>query len=124
MARGFVRKIDDLGRIVIPIELRRSAEIMNRDALDMYLVNGTMTLSKGKGRKLDKLGRYTIPMEVRRTQSWDIGQALDIYMEGKEVCIRRYGCEWCDETEDLIEVNGHKLCHACAEKVGAAIIEA
>ena len=117
----FVRKIEVAGRVTIPIEIRRATGVMDRERLDMVFNNGIMRLSKGQGRKLDELGRYTIPMELRRTNGWDIGQAIDIYLEGEEICIRKFGCEWCEETEDLIEVDGHKLCRKCAEKIGAAI---
>ena len=31
---GIVRKVDELGRIVLPIEMRRTLDIAERDALD------------------------------------------------------------------------------------------
>ena len=34
---GIVRKVDELGRIVLPIELRRNLDIMERDALEIYV---------------------------------------------------------------------------------------
>ena len=33
---GIVRKVDELGRIVLPIELRRTLEIAERDSLKKY----------------------------------------------------------------------------------------
>ena len=33
---GIVRKVDELGRIVLPIELRRTLDITERDALEIY----------------------------------------------------------------------------------------
>ena len=33
---GIVRKVDDLGRIVLPIELRRTLDIAEKDALEIY----------------------------------------------------------------------------------------
>ena len=36
-ATGIVRKVDELGRIVLPIELRRTLESEERDALEIYL---------------------------------------------------------------------------------------
>ena len=35
-ATGIVRKVDELGRVVIPIELRRTLSIAERDALEIY----------------------------------------------------------------------------------------
>ncbi len=37
---GIVRKVDELGRIVLPIELRRTLNIDIRDSLEIY-VDGT-----------------------------------------------------------------------------------
>ena len=34
---GIVRKVDELGRIVLPIELRRTLEIGERDELEIYI---------------------------------------------------------------------------------------
>ena len=34
---GIVRKVDELGRVVIPIELRRTLEIAEKDALEIYV---------------------------------------------------------------------------------------
>ena len=34
---GIVRKVDELGRVVIPIELRRTLDIEEKDALEIYV---------------------------------------------------------------------------------------
>ena len=34
---GIVRKVDELGRIVIPIELRRTLGIQVKDSLEIYV---------------------------------------------------------------------------------------
>ena len=36
-ATGIVRRIDELGRIVLPIELRRTMDIEERDRVEIYL---------------------------------------------------------------------------------------
>ncbi len=46
-ATGIVRRIDDLGRIVIPKEIRRSLRIREGDPLEIYIQNGDeITLKK------------------------------------------------------------------------------
>ena len=46
-ATGIVRRIDDLGRVVIPMELRRSLGINDRDSLEIYTDNeGKIILKK------------------------------------------------------------------------------
>ena len=43
---GVVRKVDELGRIVIPIELRRTLDIAEKDALEIYVDGDTVILKK------------------------------------------------------------------------------
>jgi len=43
---GIVRKVDDLGRIVLPIELRRTLDIAERDELEIYLEDDKVILRK------------------------------------------------------------------------------
>lgn len=43
---GIVRKVDELGRIVIPIELRRSLGIAERDPLEIFVEGDTIVLHK------------------------------------------------------------------------------
>ena len=43
---GIVRKVDDLGRVVIPIELRRTLDIGEKDGLEIYVDNDRIILRK------------------------------------------------------------------------------
>lgn len=43
---GIVRKIDELGRIVLPIELRRSLDIAMKDSLEIYVDGENIVLKK------------------------------------------------------------------------------
>lgn len=43
---GIVRKVDELGRIVLPIELRRTLDIAEKDALEIYVEGSTILLKK------------------------------------------------------------------------------
>lgn len=43
---GIIRKVDELGRIVLPIELRRMLDIAERDELEIYLDNDRVVLQK------------------------------------------------------------------------------
>lgn len=43
---GIVRKIDELGRIVLPIELRRTLDIDIKDSLEIYVENNSIILKK------------------------------------------------------------------------------
>lgn len=43
---GIVRKVDELGRVVIPIELRRTMDIAERDALEIFVEGSHIILKK------------------------------------------------------------------------------
>ena len=43
---GIVRKVDELGRIVLPIELRRTLGISEKDALEIYVDGNQVILKK------------------------------------------------------------------------------
>ena len=45
---GIVRKVDELGRVVIPIELRRTLGIEEKDSLEIYVDDETIILKKYK----------------------------------------------------------------------------
>lgn len=43
---GIVRKVDELGRIVLPIELRRTLDISEKDPLEIYIDGSAIVLKK------------------------------------------------------------------------------
>ena len=43
---GIVRKIDELGRIVLPIELRRTLDIAEKDPMEIFVEGNTIILKK------------------------------------------------------------------------------
>lgn len=43
---GITRKVDELGRVVLPIELRRSLGIGEKDALEIYVDGDKIILKK------------------------------------------------------------------------------
>lgn len=45
-ATGIVRKVDELGRIVLPVELRRTLDIEEKDALEIFADEETIILKK------------------------------------------------------------------------------
>ncbi len=43
---GIIRKVDELGRIVLPVEMRRMLDIAERDELEIYLEKDCIILQK------------------------------------------------------------------------------
>ena len=45
-ATGIVRKVDELGRLVIPMELRNKLKIKEKDPIEIYLEGSNIVLKK------------------------------------------------------------------------------
>ena len=43
---GIVRKVDELGRIVLPIEMRRTLDIAEKDSLEIFVEGENIILRK------------------------------------------------------------------------------
>ena len=43
---GIVRKVDELGRIVLSIEMRRTLDIEEKDSLEIYVEGDSIILKK------------------------------------------------------------------------------
>ena len=43
---GIVRRVDELGRVVIPIELRNQFDISEKDPIEIYVDGSTIVLKK------------------------------------------------------------------------------
>jgi transcriptional pleiotropic regulator of transition state genes len=43
---GIVRKVDALGRVVLPIELRRILDIEEKDSIEIFVDNDSIVLKK------------------------------------------------------------------------------
>lgn len=43
---GIVRRVDELGRVVLPIELRRGLDINEKDAIEIYVDGNSIILKK------------------------------------------------------------------------------
>ena len=46
MTTGIVRKMDELGRIVLPIEIRNTLDINAKDSLEIFVEDGSIILKK------------------------------------------------------------------------------
>ena len=45
-ATGVVRRVDELGRVVLPCELRRTMHIADRDSLEVFVDGDSIVLKK------------------------------------------------------------------------------
>ena len=126
MSRGIVRKIDELGRITLPIEYRKTfgIKVKEQAPIGMYIENSKIHLVRvgdefrGIARELDELGRLTLPIEIRRSLKFVDRQPVDLYVDGDEIIVVKDGkeCIRCGADHELIEDDGDFICRTCLHR--------
>ena len=128
-ATGIIRRIDDLGRLVFPIEIRRILDITQGDKIEIYVADNKIVCKKyiedavhpttSIVRPVDSLGRTVIPMEVRKMLSLPIKAAMQIFVDGDAIVLKEYEekCVFCASAENLFDFKNKKICAACKEQI-------
>ena len=84
---GIIRRVDELGRVVIPMEIRNQFNIVEKDPIEIYVGN------------LEKLNDLSI----------------EIYVEGSCIVLKKYepNCIFCGNTKNLVEYKDKLVCDKC-----------
>ena len=77
----FLRKVDELGRYVIPIEFRNELNIKENDTINISIVE------KQFSDKVDALGRIVIPKVIREELNIKVADKLKIYIENGNIVL-------------------------------------
>jgi len=80
-------------------------------------------------RKIDALGRIVIPKEIRNSMNIKDGDddSFEIFFDPQkgEVLLRKHqpGCHICGSIDNLIEIDGEKICKDCHERISKKFAE-
>ena len=126
---GIIRKIDELGRVVIPIELRNGLGWNEKESLEIYIESNKICIrqpkfegridSVGIIRKLDELGRIVIPKEIRNKFDISFKDAVEILVDNDVIMImkKELTCVFCNNNNQLKEFNEKLVCSRCLKKL-------
>lgn len=126
---GIIRKIDELGRVVIPIELRNRLGWNEKESLEIYVESNKICIrqpkfegridSVGIIRKLDELGRIVIPKEIRNKFDIAFKDAVEILVYDDVIMImkKELTCIFCNNNNQLKEFNEKLVCSRCLKKL-------
>ena len=112
------RKIDELGRVLIPIEMRRMLGIEADDELFIGMKNGNLYATKEFVEGFIKR-RVVIPIEYRRVLSFGDGTKVNITLEKDRVKISKINayCTFCASSKDIKYVKGVRVCQSCIDEI-------
>lgn len=127
--KGIARRLDQVGRITLPIEYRRTfgVELHENAPVGIYTEGNIIKLHikpvvfKGMVRCLDELGRLTLPIEIRKSLKFDDLELVDMWVEEERICIRKASlqCVICgsEDEQSLMDIDGVLVCRDCGFKV-------
>ena len=110
-ATGIVRRIDDLGRIVIPKEIRRSMRLREGDAMEIFLEDNRICLEKYSISDKDlaiKCQKYISDKGAYiKAINFIDGTTVVLFTDGSSATVKKH------DTDDF-DMN-IALCYACAQ---------
>lgn len=91
-ATGIIRRIDDLGRVVIPKEIRKTLKIHEGDALELYVDTVEKTVCFKRYTPMDEYGEILDELEEwieeymydNRTEAGDLVRRLRAIFQEEE----------------------------------------
>lgn len=124
------RRVDELGRLVLPIDYRNHYEIKGGDTVKISATEGGMLISKESGegdsfKNVDELGRIVIPSAFRKQYSIEPRSELEVIpcKDGILLLIPKKSIEEAQSTEEgneMILTNPimYAFLSECAELAG------
>jgi len=91
--RGMVRRVDNLGRILVPKEYRKELGLEEDNKIELAtLPDGLLVLpvrGDGPARRIDALGRINIPVGARRALGIGYYDELEMFLLRDGIFIRK-----------------------------------
>lgn len=119
---GIIRKLDELGRIVIPIDYRKSKVEDGKTKVNVFNIGEYVIIEildnqlEKTTRKFDELGRVVINIEIRDLLGWQQKDEIEIWNFGKYFILKRVvlKCVFCDyDKKKLIYYRDKLVCEKC-----------
>lgn len=133
IATGLTRRVDKLGRIMVPIAIRNEYGIGEKDAVEIFKRDDMIVIKKyiledGEIKSCyhtDNVGRIVLPKSIRKEFLLiDGDDFVEIFTEQDSILLRKYerNCVICGQNEGLISVKGKKICKDCLEEIRAQFV--
>lgn len=123
--KGLTRKLDNLGRIVIPKEYRNGGGFYPKQVVVIDFIDDCVIIKKQENseidyaRKIDGLGRVVIPKEFRDTWDWQENDILNISTYKSYLLVKKVNatCVFCHKENDIETYINKYICNECKQKL-------
>lgn len=122
---GIIRRVDELGRIVIPINLRNNKFEPGTEVFlykfDNYIIVKSNCIDNETGikRAFDDLGRIQINIEYRNDLNWKEKDCIAVW--GIDDCIilkkEEEKCVFCDNNDNTTKFKDKLICDKCKNEI-------
>ena len=93
--RGMVRRVDNLGRILVPKEYRKELGLEQNNKIELTILSDGLLIrplrAGGPARRIDALGRINVPVAARRVLDIDYYDELEMFLLRDGMFIRKKG---------------------------------
>ncbi len=128
VATGLTRRIDKLGRIMVPKAIRSEYGIAEHTAVEIftkgeYIVIKKYALSDGDIQSryhTDNVGRIVLPKAIRKQFGLaECDDYVEIFTEEQSILLKKYerSCVICGKNEGLLQIKDKKICRECVAEI-------
>lgn len=92
---GLIRKLDELGRVVIPIDYRKSKVEEGKTKVKVFSINEFVIVEilenqlENTTKKFDELGRVVVNIEIRNSLGWQENDEIEIWSFGRFFLLKK-----------------------------------
>lgn len=121
---GITRKLDELGRLVIPSEYRKNKVEDGKTPVKVYNIGDYVIVElldkvNESTKKFDELGRIVVQIEIRKKLNWKQNDKIKVWESGNFFIMQKEQkeCIFCGKRNNLIEYRKELLCKQCIEEL-------
>ena len=127
IATGLTRRIDKLGRIMVPKAIRSEYGIGEHTSVEIYTDAEYIIIRKYSQTDIeiqskyhtDNVGRIVLPKSIRKEFMLTEDDYVEIFTEEHSILLKKYEkhCMICGGGAQLISFKGKKICQSCVEEL-------
>ena len=121
---GIIRKLDELGRLVIPSEYRKGKVVDGETPVKVhnigdYVIVELLDKADKDTKKFDELGRIVVQIEIRKRLNWNRYDKIKIWDYEKYFIMQKEKneCVFCGRKDNLMKYKNQLLCEQCKKEL-------